>query len=180
MKNLTLCLIVVLFLFSLSYADDVAKKISVDFNGAELKSVLYLISDIATGDNINIYIDPDIKGKITIKRINTPWSVILDEIGDRFHLMAAIKGNSLFVYLPSNHERFKKQFNFDADPSSGSQSKLPPDGHSIKLTLKNGNTMTWNNYFENEDQYCTYKYDGFFCISADSVASIKIKDDNPN
>lgn len=49
------------------------------------------------------------------------------------------------------------------------------------LKLKNGNTMTWSNYTENGDQYCTQKSAGLFCIPKNSVASIVAKEEeNPD
>lgn len=180
MKRLILCLIAVLFLFSLTYAGEITK-ITVDFKDADLRPVLKLISDIAKRDGVDIYIDPDIKGKITVKIENTPWDYILREIAEKFHLLAATKRNLLFIYLPSNHEKLKKQFDFDVDMVSrskkSSQSNLPSDGRPIKLTLKNGNTMTWSNYTENGDQYCTQKSIGLFCIQKNSVASIVAKEE---
>lgn len=48
-----------------------------------------------------------------------------------------------------------------------------------KISLKNGNTLTWGTYYEQDNQYCTQKSFGTFCIEKGAVASIETEDDNP-
>lgn len=43
----------------------------------------------------------------------------------------------------------------------------------IALTLKNGNTLKWENYTEENNQYCTQKNYGKMCIPKSSVVSVK-------
>ncbi len=48
----------------------------------------------------------------------------------------------------------------------------------VKLILKDGIILTWSNYFEEKDQYCTHKPYGKFCISKSDVASIQVEDES--
>lgn len=58
---------------------------------------------------------------------------------------------------------------------------IPSVEAGIILKLKNGNTMTWSNFTEEADQYCTQKSSGKFCMPKSAVASIAAKDEeNPD
>lgn len=48
-----------------------------------------------------------------------------------------------------------------------------PASADIIFTLKNGNTLKWKNYTEENSQYCTQKDYGKICISKDTVVSTK-------
>ncbi|MDP3259487.1 MAG: hypothetical protein Q8M34_02730 [Thermodesulfovibrionales bacterium] len=48
-----------------------------------------------------------------------------------------------------------------------------PASADIVLTLKNGNTLKWKNYTEENSQYCTQKDYGKICISTDTIVSTK-------
>lgn len=48
-----------------------------------------------------------------------------------------------------------------------------PAYSGIVLTLKNGNTLKWQNYTEENNQYCTIKDYGKMCISKNTVVSVK-------
>jgi type IV pilus assembly protein PilQ len=53
------------------------KKISLDFQDADIIPIFRLLSDIS---GYNIVVSPDVKGKLTMKLINTPWDQALDLI----------------------------------------------------------------------------------------------------
>ncbi len=53
------------------------KKISLDFQDADIKSVLRIISEVS---GLNIVAGDDVQGKITIKLVNVPWDQALDII----------------------------------------------------------------------------------------------------
>ncbi|MGD0884906.1 MAG: hypothetical protein ABSA46_08545 [Thermodesulfovibrionales bacterium] len=49
----------------------------------------------------------------------------------------------------------------------------------FRVTLKNGNILTWKNYQEQVNQDCTEKSFGMFCLDKKDVVSVKKEDDNP-
>lgn len=53
------------------------KKISLDFQDSDIIPIFRLLSDIS---GYNIVVSPDVKGKLTMKLINTPWDQALDLI----------------------------------------------------------------------------------------------------
>lgn len=53
------------------------KKISLDFQEAELKNVLRLIAEVS---GHNLVLSPDVKGSVTVKMLNVPWDQALDLI----------------------------------------------------------------------------------------------------
>lgn len=55
----------------------VGRKISLDFQDADLANVIRLIADVS---NLNIVLGEDVKGKVTLKLINVPWDQALDII----------------------------------------------------------------------------------------------------
>ncbi len=73
------------------------KPISLDLVDADLKNVLRLIADIT---NMNIVVDPDIKGKVTLKVENVPWDQIFDMI---------LKANGLGIEKQGNVIRVAKK-----------------------------------------------------------------------
>ncbi len=73
------------------------KPISLDLVDADLKNVLRLIADIT---NMNIVVDPDIKGKVTLRVENVPWDQIFDMI---------LKANGLGIEKQGNVIRVAKK-----------------------------------------------------------------------
>lgn len=53
------------------------RKISLDFEDADILSILRLISEVS---GINIIASPEVKGKVTVKMLNVPWDQALDII----------------------------------------------------------------------------------------------------
>ncbi len=74
------------------------KKISLDFQDADIIPIFRLLGDIS---GYNIVVNPEVKGKITLKLINVPWDQTLDIIMRTFHLSKIVEGNIIRV-LPTS------------------------------------------------------------------------------
>lgn len=70
------------------------KKISLDFQDAEIVPILRLLADIS---GYNVVVNPDVKGKLTMKLINVPWDQALDIILKTFSLGKVVEGNILRI-----------------------------------------------------------------------------------
>ena len=70
------------------------KKISLDFQDAEVGPIFRLLADV---NNYNLVLDPTAKGKVTIKLMNVPWDQALDIILNQTHLSHRIEGNILWI-----------------------------------------------------------------------------------
>ncbi|MDP8224696.1 MAG: type IV pilus secretin PilQ [Candidatus Lernaella stagnicola] len=70
------------------------KKISMDFQDADIKSILRIISDVS---GLNIVAGDDVQGKITIKLNNVPWDQALDIILRTKKLAIEREGNIIRV-----------------------------------------------------------------------------------
>lgn len=70
------------------------KKISLDFQDAEIGPIFRLLADV---NGYNLVLDPSIKGKITIKLMNVPWDQALDIVLNTFTLGKSIDGNILWI-----------------------------------------------------------------------------------
>lgn len=70
------------------------KKISLDFQDADIKSVLRIISDVS---GLNIVAGDDVQGKITIKLNSVPWDQALDIILRTKKLAIEREGNIIRV-----------------------------------------------------------------------------------
>lgn len=66
------------------------KKISLDFQDAEIGLIFRLLADV---NGYNLVLDPGVKGKITIKLMNVPWDQALDIILNQSHMSHRIEGN---------------------------------------------------------------------------------------
>ncbi len=53
------------------------RRISLDFQDADLVNIMRLFADVA---NINIILAPDVKGKVTVRMVNIPWDQAMDII----------------------------------------------------------------------------------------------------
>lgn len=69
------------------------KPISMDFVNADLKNVLRVIGDFG---GLNLAIDPDVEGSVTVKFDQIPWDQALDVILETNHLAMQDKGGNLF------------------------------------------------------------------------------------
>lgn len=70
------------------------KKISLDFQDADIVGVLRLIGDVS---GYNMVIHPEVKGKITLKLSNVPWNQALDLVCKTFYLGNVFEGNIIRV-----------------------------------------------------------------------------------
>jgi type IV pilus assembly protein PilQ len=70
------------------------KKISLDFQDAEIGPIFRLLADV---NGYNLVLDPAVRGKITIKLMNVPWDQALDIILNTFNLSKSIEGNILWI-----------------------------------------------------------------------------------
>lgn len=70
------------------------KRISLDFQEADLKSVLRLIAEVS---GLNLVLAPDVKGTVSVKMLNVPWDQALDLILKINGLAQATEGNIMRV-----------------------------------------------------------------------------------
>lgn len=70
------------------------RKISLDFQDADILSILRLISEVS---GMNIIASPDVKGKITVKMLNVPWDQALDIILKTHGLGKVVEDNIIRV-----------------------------------------------------------------------------------
>lgn len=77
----------------------VGRRISLDFQDADLANVIRLIADVS---NLNIVLGEDIKGKVTLKLINVPWDQALDIILKMNSFGQIREGNIIRIATMSN------------------------------------------------------------------------------
>lgn len=70
------------------------RKISLDFQDADIVPIFRLLADIS---GYNIVVDPNVKGKLTMKLINVPWDQTLDIILKTFNLGKTVEGNIIRI-----------------------------------------------------------------------------------
>ncbi len=70
------------------------KKISLDFQDADIIPIFRLLADVS---GYNVVIDPEVKGKITVKLINVPWDQALDLILKTHNLGMVLEGNIIRI-----------------------------------------------------------------------------------
>jgi type IV pilus secretin PilQ/predicted competence protein len=70
------------------------QKISLDFQDSDIVPIFRLLSDIS---GYNIVVNPDVKGKLTMKLINVPWDQALDLILKTFSLGKSVEGNIIRI-----------------------------------------------------------------------------------
>lgn len=70
------------------------KKISLDFQDADIVPIFRLLADIS---GFNIVVSPQVKGKLTMKLINVPWDQALDLILKTFSLGKSVQGNIIRI-----------------------------------------------------------------------------------
>ena len=86
-------------------------RISLDFQDSDIVPIFRLLSDIS---GYNIVVNPEVKGKLTMKLINVPWDQALDLILKTFSLGKSVDGNiiriaPLSVFTKEREERRKAQ-----------------------------------------------------------------------
>jgi type IV pilus assembly protein PilQ len=70
------------------------KKISLDFQDADIVPIFRLLADIS---GYNIVVSPEVKGKLTMKLINVPWDQALDIILKTFSLGKSVENNIIRI-----------------------------------------------------------------------------------
>lgn len=70
------------------------KKISLDFQDADIVPIFRLLGDIS---GYNIVVNPAVKGNITLKLINVPWDQALDIMLRTFSLAKVVDGNIIRI-----------------------------------------------------------------------------------
>ena len=78
------------------------RKVSLDFQDADLDNVLRLLADVS---GLNIVIGTEVKGKVTIKLINVPWDQALDIILKMNNLGQIREGNIIRIAALANIAR---------------------------------------------------------------------------
>ena len=76
----------------------VGEKISLDLKDADLRDVLHTFSQL-TG--LNIVVDPEVKGAVTVRLHDVPWDQALEVILRTNGYGDVLEGNILRVGLPS-------------------------------------------------------------------------------
>lgn len=77
-----------------------SSRISVDFLDAQVYQVLQVIAEEAKQrDGVEIFVSPEMSGKITIKMTNAPWTEVLREIERRHNLAETSFGKrTILIY----------------------------------------------------------------------------------
>lgn len=83
-----------------SKANIKSSSISVDFLDAEVYQVLRMIAEEAKKkDGIEIFVSPEMTGRITVKMINVPWTEVLKEIERKHNLTETFFGKrTMLIY----------------------------------------------------------------------------------
>jgi type IV pilus assembly protein PilQ len=80
----------------------VGKKISLDFQDADITNMIRLIADVS---KMNIVMGDDVKGKVTLRLINVPWDQALDIVLKMNNLGQIREGNILRISTLANITR---------------------------------------------------------------------------
>lgn len=80
----------------------IGRKISLDFQDADIANVVRLIADVS---NLNVVLGEDVKGKVTLKLINVPWDQALDIILKMNNLGQIREGNIIRIATLANIAR---------------------------------------------------------------------------
>ncbi|MDH4230483.1 MAG: type IV pilus secretin PilQ [Nitrospirota bacterium] len=78
----------------LAEGEFIGKKISLDFQDADIIPIFRLLGDIS---GYNMVVSPAVKGNITLKLINVPWDQALDIILKTFSLAKIVDGNIIRI-----------------------------------------------------------------------------------
>lgn len=82
------------------------KRISLDFQDAEISSVLRLIADVS---NLNMVVGEGVKAKVTLKLLNVPWDQGLDLILKLNNLGQIREGNILWIDTLANITKLRDE-----------------------------------------------------------------------
>lgn len=81
------------------------QKISLIFDGADIRSILQLIGDVS---GYNILAGPDVTGEITLRLIDVPWDQALRLVLNTMHLKSITEGNVVQIYTAKGFAEAKK------------------------------------------------------------------------
>lgn len=95
------------------------KKISLDFQDADVIPIFRLLADIS---GYNIVVSPEVKGRLTMKLINVPWDQALDIILKTFSLGKTVENNIIRI---APHTAFTRE-NEEAARARESELKTVP------------------------------------------------------
>ncbi len=82
------------------------KRVSLDFQDAEISSVLRLIADVS---GLNMVVGEAVKAKVTLKLLNVPWDQALDLILKLNNLGQIREGNILWIDTLNNITRLRDE-----------------------------------------------------------------------
>ena len=82
------------------------KRISLDFQDAEISSVLRLIADVS---GLNMVVGESVKAKVTLKLLNVPWDQALDLILKLNNLGQIREGNILWIDTLTNITKLRDE-----------------------------------------------------------------------
>ncbi len=82
------------------------KRISLDFQDAEISSVLRLIADVS---GLNMVVGESVRAKVTLKLLNVPWDQALDLILKLNNLGQIREGNILWIDTLTNITRLRDE-----------------------------------------------------------------------
>ncbi len=91
------------------------KKISLDFQDADIVPIFRLLADIS---GYNIVVSPEVKGKLTMKLLNVPWDQALDIILKTFSLGKSVENNIIRI---APHTAFARE---SEDAAKAKESEL--------------------------------------------------------
>src|SRR6266542_326221 len=97
-KNLAACGVLVAMAAFLVPAELAGESISLDLKDADLKDVLRTFAELT---KLNIAIDADVKGSVTLRLHDVPWDQALDVILRINGLGYVLEGNILRVATPA-------------------------------------------------------------------------------
>jgi type IV pilus assembly protein PilQ len=81
------------------------KVVSLDFQDADIVPIIRLLGDVS---GYNMVVHPDVKGKITMKLMNVPWTQALDIIIKTFNLEKVVEGNIIRIATVKAFQEEKK------------------------------------------------------------------------
>lgn len=140
-----------------SYGADKKQRITVDFYKIDLHNVFRLIREVS---NMNIVVDEDVKGSLTLALNDVPWDFALDIIVNLKELQKEERYNTI-VILPKDKEfswpqREEDNLNFVADADVASQEAIviqqqmntSPEVVEAKKLIQEGRAKEKNGDFE--------------------------------
>lgn len=104
------------------------KRISLDFQDADIVPIFRLLADIS---GYNIVVSPEVKGKLTMKLLNVPWDQALDIILKTFSLGKTVENNIIRI---APHTAFAKESEEAARAKESELRAVPLDTKIIPIS----------------------------------------------